>query len=65
MSNVCFFSVSEGVPEAPVIELQGDILQWARPDDNGSPIIQYRIIAMYVYGRSGGGGGGRQCLAGK
>ena len=46
-----------------MIELVGDILQWARPDDNGSPIIQYRIIAMYVYGRSGGGA--RHCLAGK
>lgn len=44
-----FFFHSEMVPDAPEISVEGDILQWTRPDDNGSPITQYRIIAEYVY----------------
>ena len=44
-----FLLCSEIVPEAPVITLEGDVLQWNRPDDNGSPITEYQIIAMYVY----------------
>ena len=37
---------SAGVPDAPMVMLDGDTLSWEAPNDRGSPITRYRITAM-------------------